>query len=72
MTETFRTWLSQQSDRPDEVGELAKSVQGDDLFPDHGDKSIYEGYFGSASEPKSTYDAFERAWDEFSGTPIGS
>jgi uncharacterized protein YozE (UPF0346 family) len=72
MTESFRKWLLEQADRPDEVGELALSVRDDELFPEHGGKAIYEGYFGSASEPKSAYTAFERAWDEFEGTPIGS
>lgn len=72
MTESFREWLHDQADRPDQVGELAKSVEGDSMLPEHGGKSIYEGFFGSASEPKETYAAFERAWDEFEGKPIGS
>ena len=72
MTESFRTWLFEQADRPDEVGELAKSVKDDELFPESGGKAIYEGYFGSASEPATAHDAFDRAWDEFEGKPIGS
>jgi len=71
-TESFRTWLFEQADRPDEVGELAKSVQHDELFPDSGGKAIYEGYFGSVSEPAKAGSAFERAWEEFEGKPIGS
>lgn len=72
MTESFRTWLFEQADRPDEVGKLAQSVRDDDNFPEHGGRAIYDGYFGSASEPAEAHAAFERAWDEFEGTPIGS
>ena len=72
MTESFHTWLFEQADRPDEVGKLAQSVRGDENFPEHGGKAIYDGYFGSASEPGDTHAAFERAWDEFEGAPIGS
>ena len=72
MTETFRKWLSAQADRPDIVGELALSVKDDEHFPEHGGKAIFEGYFESAGEPKNALAAFERAWDEFEGTPIGS
>lgn len=72
MTESFHTWLFEQADRPDEVGELARSVKDDERFPDHGGRAIYDGYFGSESEPASTHEAFDRAWDEFEGTPIGS
>lgn len=68
MTESFSSWLSEQSERTDAVGDLARSVGGDELFPEHGNRSIYEGYFGSASEPAEAHERFERAWDEYEGT----
>ena len=71
MTDTFRSWLLAQVDRSDEVGELAASVKDDTLFPEHGGKAIYDGYFSSDSEPKEAHAAFERAWDEFEGAPLG-
>ena len=46
--ESFAEWLSQQTDRDDQVGALAATVVGDPQFPEHGDRSIYEGYFSSA------------------------
>lgn len=63
--ESFAEWLSQQTDRDDQVGALAATVVGDPQFPEHGDRSIYEGYFSSASEPQDAADEFARAWDEF-------
>lgn len=65
MTESFRTWLFEQSERTDVIGDLARSVRDDELFPEHGNKAIYEGYFGSESEPAEAADSFERAWDEY-------
>ncbi|MFP7760390.1 YozE family protein [Marisediminicola sp. LYQ134] len=72
MTESFRDWLLEQAERPDEVGELAGSVKDDALFPEHGGKAIYDGYFSADSQSPESHAAFERAWDEFEGTPIGS
>lgn len=69
MTETFSTWLSQQSDRDDVVGELARSVSDDEMFPEHGDKAIFDGYFSADNTVAELRSAFERAWDEFSGLP---
>lgn len=67
MTETFATWLSQQRDREDVVGELARSVANDELFPEHGDKAIFDGYFSADNTVDEVRASFERAWDEFSG-----
>lgn len=67
MTETFAKWLSQQKDREDVVGELARSVADDELFPEHGDKAIFDGYFSPDNTVAEVRSAFERAWDEFSG-----
>jgi hypothetical protein len=58
---TFADWLFQQLEREDYVGDLARRVEGDDLFPESGSREIYEGYF-------ETFDAevqsqFDRVWD---------
>ena len=57
----FADWLFEQLERDDYVGDLARRVEGDDLFPDSGNREIYEGYF-------ETFDAevqaqFDRVWD---------
>jgi len=70
MTESFHDWLLEQAERQDDVGELAASVAKDPQFPAHGDKSIFEGWFTSASEPKHNAVAFERAWEEFEGKHV--
>jgi uncharacterized protein YozE (UPF0346 family) len=69
MTYTFSGWLSEQTDRDDVVGELARSVRNDELFPEHGDKAIFDGYFSAENTVAETREAFERAWGEFDGLP---
>ncbi len=69
MTYTFSGWLAEQLNREDVVGELARSVQHDELFPEHGDKAIFDGYFSADNTVAETRKAFERAWDEFEGLP---
>ncbi|MCP2032183.1 uncharacterized protein YozE (UPF0346 family) [Okibacterium sp. HSC-33S16] len=67
MTYTFSGWLSEQTERDDVVGELARSVRNDEQFPEHGDKAIFDGYFSAENTVGETREAFERAWDEFDG-----
>ncbi|MFU8945438.1 YozE family protein [Mycetocola zhadangensis] len=69
MTFTFSGWLAEQTERDDVVGELARSVRGDEQFPEHGDKAIFDGYFSAENTVAETREAFERAWDEFEGLP---
>jgi uncharacterized protein YozE (UPF0346 family) len=57
----FAEWLFQQIDRDDYIGDLARRVEDDELFPESGGRAIYEGYF-------ETFDAevqaqFDRVWD---------
>jgi nitrogen fixation NifU-like protein len=61
-TMTFASWLKDQLEREDMIGDLARRVQGDDLFPEHGNRSIYEGYFESSD--KDVQADFGRAYDE--------
>ncbi|WP_230672645.1 hypothetical protein [Rathayibacter sp. Leaf248] len=63
MTQTFPAWLRDQSTRDDEVGTLAQEFAARDDLPEHGGRSIYEGYF--ASEPAEAQAGFDRAWTEF-------
>ncbi|MET1051287.1 MAG: YozE family protein [Mycetocola sp.] len=67
MTDTFAHWLRQQNDRDDVVGELARSIENDEMFPAHGDKAIFDGYFSSDNTVPEVRASFERAWEEFSG-----
>lgn len=69
MTDTFSTWLLQQTDRDDGTGELARQAEKDEMFPQHGDRAIYEGYFGTPGTSSGIREEFERAWDEFDGLP---
>ncbi|MCU1637140.1 MAG: hypothetical protein JWQ68_2379 [Cryobacterium sp.] len=71
MSETFTTWLLDQRAREDAVGGLAREIETDDMFPVDGDKPIYDGYFAGTSIDQQSRDAFERAWDEFSGVGTG-
>lgn len=68
MTESFANWLFTQTDSGDERGALARAAKADPLFPAHGDKSIYDGYYETADDPE-TRDVFQRAWNEFEGLP---
>ena len=63
MTQTFPAWLRDQSTRDDEVGTIAQEFAARTDLPEHGGRSIYEGYF--ASEPAEAQSGFDRAWSEF-------
>ncbi len=63
MTDSFSTWLFDQLEREDEVGELAREVEDDDQFPEHGNRAIFEGYFETTDD--ATQARFARAWEEF-------
>ncbi|SMH42649.1 hypothetical protein SAMN06295885_2022 [Rathayibacter oskolensis] len=67
MTQTFPAWLRDQEKRDDEVGEFAQTFADRDDLPEHGGRSIYEGYF--ASEPASAQAGLDRAWMEFQAHP---
>jgi len=66
---TFGAWLLEQTGRDDTTGRLARLAQGDGMFPQHGDRAIYSGYFEADGMPDDLGDAFDRAWDEFDGLP---
>jgi len=60
---TFSSWLLEQLEREDVIGELARQVESDDLFPEHGNRAIFEGYFETFDPETQAH--FARAWDEF-------
>ena len=57
----FADWLFEQLEREDYVGDLARRVEGDDLFPDSGGRAIYEGYFETFDDEVQAQ--FARVWD---------
>jgi hypothetical protein len=61
-TSTFASWLFDQLD-DEEWGPLAREVEGDERFPEHGNRNIYEGYF--ETYPEDMQALFARAWDEY-------
>ncbi len=66
-TLTFPEWLTEQTDRGDDVAEFAKEVGHLTDFPGSGGKSIYEGYFETAQPAQR--EVFTRAWTEFEAHP---
>ena len=57
----FAEWLFQQVDRDDYVGDLARQVEDDELFPESGGRPIYEGYFETFDDEVQSQ--FARVWD---------
>jgi hypothetical protein len=66
-TLTFPEWLTEQTDRGDEVAAFATEVGHLTDFPASGGKAIYDGYFETAQPAQQA--VFERAWEEFSAHP---
>jgi hypothetical protein len=66
-TRTFPEWLTEQTDRGDEVAGFATEVGHLTDFPESGGKAIYDGYFETALPAQQA--VYERAWEEFAAHP---
>ncbi|WP_207456349.1 hypothetical protein [Desertivibrio insolitus] len=64
----FREWLHTQQDRSDEIGAFAQKVLADPLFPEHGGRAIYDGYFETGFDDE-TRETYGRAYEEFENMP---
>jgi uncharacterized protein YozE (UPF0346 family) len=67
-TSSFREWLHTQQDRSDQVGAFAQKVLADPMFPAHGSRAIYDGYF-EAGNDDATREVYGRAYEEFQNMP---
>lgn len=64
--EKFQSWLLEQLDRDDAIGDLASDFKRDSKVPS--DSSSYDGWsaFFASKFSHAALEAFEEAWAEFS------
>jgi uncharacterized protein YozE (UPF0346 family) len=61
---TFTLWLTFQQNRRDAVGDLARLIAQDVVWPGHRDRAGLQDYLKEKGAPQSTLDALEKAWEE--------